>query len=61
MRTVWDRPQSAEAHFAAADFRRRTGDLGKARAQLEQALELRPHWPAAERELLRVNRALEVQ
>jgi tetratricopeptide (TPR) repeat protein len=61
MRTVWDRPQSAEAHFAAADFRRRTGDLGKARAQLEQALELRPHWLDAERELLRINRAVDVQ
>jgi tetratricopeptide (TPR) repeat protein len=59
MRNVWDQPGSAEAHRAAGEFRRRTGDLAKAKAQLEQALELRPSWPEAEQELRRVTRALE--
>jgi tetratricopeptide (TPR) repeat protein len=59
MRRVWTRPRDPDAHLAAARFRRRAGDLAKASAHLEQALELRPGWPVAQQELRRVTRALE--
>jgi len=49
----------ADAHLAAARFRRRTGDLAKAKAHLEQALELRPGWPEAQQELRRATNVLE--
>ena len=59
MRRVWTKPRDPDAHLAAARFRRRSGDLAKAKAHLEQALELRPGWPEAAQELRRVTRALE--
>jgi tetratricopeptide (TPR) repeat protein len=59
MRRVWQHPRDAGAHLEAARFRRQTGDLAKAKAHLEQALELRPGWPSASGELARVKRALE--
>ena len=59
MRRVWTKPRDPDAHLAAARFRRRTGDLAKAKAHLEQALELRPGWPEAAQELRRVTHALE--
>jgi tetratricopeptide (TPR) repeat protein len=59
MRRVWQNPGDAEAHLAAARFRRRTGALPRAKAHLEQALALRPRWPEAARELRRVTWALE--
>lgn len=61
MHRVWEHPRDAEAHLAAGRFRRRSGDLPKAKAQFDQAVELRPGWPEAEQELRRVKRALEVQ
>jgi tetratricopeptide (TPR) repeat protein len=59
MQRVWERPEDAGAHLAAARFRIRTGALPRARAHLQQARELRPGWPEAARELRRVTRALE--
>ncbi len=50
MRRVWERPRDADAHLAAARFRRQTGDLTRAKAHLEQAVELRPGWSEAEQE-----------
>jgi len=54
---VWDAAEepmragtpSAEAHVALAQFLLRQGDLEKAESQLQQALESRPRWEAAER------------
>lgn len=60
MRRVWQHPRDAGAHLAAARFRQRAGDLTTAQAYLVQAVELRPGWPDATRELRRVRRALEV-
>src|SRR5262249_36502852 len=56
LRAVWNRPRDPGAHRATAAFRRRTGELAKAKAQLEEALELRPGWLPAQQELQRVTR-----
>jgi tetratricopeptide (TPR) repeat protein len=56
---VWHHPEDAEAHLKLAHFLCRTADLTKARRQLDQALELRPNWPAARQLLATVLRAQE--
>jgi tetratricopeptide (TPR) repeat protein len=60
-RHTWDEPQDPAGYLALAHFLVRTADLRKAESQLEEALVLRPHWPAAEAELARVRRLLAVQ
>jgi Flp pilus assembly protein TadD len=56
---AWQHPEDADAHLKLARFLCRTADLTKARHQLEQALELRPHWPEARQLLATVQRAQE--
>jgi tetratricopeptide (TPR) repeat protein len=59
-RHTWDQPNDAAGYVALAHFLLRTGDPRRAESQLEQALVLRPHEPAAEAELARVRRLLAV-
>jgi tetratricopeptide (TPR) repeat protein len=48
------RPRDPEPHLALARLLLTAGDLRRARGRLEQALHLRPRWPAAEQLLARV-------
>jgi Flp pilus assembly protein TadD len=55
-RRVWDHPEDAEGRWKLARFLCRTGDLTKARSQLEQALERCPQWPEARQLLATIQR-----
>jgi tetratricopeptide (TPR) repeat protein len=59
-RRTWDQPDDPAGYVALAGFLLRTGDPRRAESQLEQALVLRPNWPAVEAELARVRRLLAV-
>jgi cytochrome c-type biogenesis protein CcmH/NrfG len=57
-RRTWDHSQDPDGYLALARFLVRTAAPRKAEAQLEEALRLRPDWPEARAELLRVRRLI---
>jgi tetratricopeptide (TPR) repeat protein len=57
-RRTWDHPNDPNGFLALGRFLVRRGDLRRAESQLEEALALRPGWPAAAAELGRVRGCL---
>jgi tetratricopeptide (TPR) repeat protein len=59
-RRIWEHPEDPAGHRDMALFYLQTAELRKSENQLEEALRLRPGWPAARHLLSRVRRAREV-
>jgi tetratricopeptide (TPR) repeat protein len=57
---VWDSPMDADGYLPLARFLTDSGELGKARNVLEQAIALRPDLPTARRDLQVLSRTLDV-